>query len=118
MGDGTLARNGIDALRSVDSNSDGIINASDAQFANLRVWRDLNQDGVSQSGELFTLSQLGITAINTNTRSVGQGEHENGNVVQAGLASCKLGGRDASVRPAILAASCSVSGRPRECVLR
>ena len=43
---------------------DGKISSADAQFANLRVWRDLNQDGISQSGELFTLGSLNIASIN------------------------------------------------------
>src|SRR5665647_3061083 len=52
---GQLATDGFDALRDLDSNADGKINSSDSQFANLRLWRDLNQDGISQSNELFTL---------------------------------------------------------------
>ena len=62
--DGGLAADGFDALRDLDSNADGKIDAGDTQFYDLRVWRDLNQDGVSQSGELFTLSQLNIASIN------------------------------------------------------
>lgn len=38
--------------------------AGDARFASLRIWRDLNGDGVSQSNELFTLSSLGLAVIN------------------------------------------------------
>ena len=35
----------------------------DAQYANLRIWRDLNQDGVSQAGELQSQQSLGIDSI-------------------------------------------------------
>ena len=59
------AANGLAALTDIDSNADGIINASDAQFADLRVWRDLNSDGISQGNELFTLNDLGIASLNT-----------------------------------------------------
>ncbi len=45
-------------------NSDGIFNASDVAYADLKLWRDLNQDGVSQSNELLGLSESGIIAIN------------------------------------------------------
>ncbi|WP_367154192.1 calcium-binding protein [Methylomonas sp. HYX-M1] len=61
---GQLAADGFDALRDLDSNADGKIDANDTQFASLRLWRDLNQDGVSQSNELFTLASQNIAAIN------------------------------------------------------
>ena len=66
---GQLATDGFDALADLDSiinggNADGKISNLDAQFANLRIWRDLNQDGISQTGELFTLSTLNIASIN------------------------------------------------------
>jgi len=32
-------------------------------FANVRIWRNLNQDGVSQSNELFSLRGAGIASI-------------------------------------------------------
>ena len=66
---GQLASNGFDALADLDSianggNADGIINSSDTQYANLRLWRDLNQDGISQTGELFSLASQNIIGIN------------------------------------------------------
>jgi hypothetical protein len=62
--DGTLASDGFNALADLDANHDGIVNALDADFANLRVWRDLNQDGVSDAGEVFTLDSFQIAGIN------------------------------------------------------
>ena len=66
---GQLASNGFDALADLDTianggNADGIVNASDTQYAGLRLWRDLNQDGISQTGELFTLASQNIIGIN------------------------------------------------------
>jgi hypothetical protein len=61
---GGTAVNGFIALADLDTNLDGKISSADTQFANLRVWRDLNQDGLSQSGELFTLNALNISSIN------------------------------------------------------
>ena len=55
---------GFAALAQEDTNADGIVNSGDANFANLRVWQDLNQDGVSQDGELKTLAELGIESFN------------------------------------------------------
>ena len=60
---GQYATDGIDALADLDSNGDGVFDASDAHFADVRVWRDLNQDGISQAGELSTLAEHGIVSI-------------------------------------------------------
>ncbi|PKG37405.1 hypothetical protein, partial [Psychromonas sp. Urea-02u-13] len=61
--DGTKAKDGFDALRDLDANNDNVINASDTNFESLQVWRDLNQDGVTDAGELFSLQDLGISEI-------------------------------------------------------
>ncbi|MCA3775555.1 MAG: hypothetical protein IN818_11315, partial [Cutibacterium sp.] len=55
---------GLDSLDWIDANGDGRITATDPVFAVLRVWRDLDSDGVNDTGELSSLSDLGITAIN------------------------------------------------------
>jgi VCBS repeat-containing protein len=60
---GGTAADGFAALAQEDSNGDGLVNADDAHWNDLRVWRDLNSDGVSQDGELFTLEALGIAGI-------------------------------------------------------
>lgn len=62
--DGSLATNGFNALADLDANHDGVVNGQDSDFANLKVWRDLNQDGVSQSNELFSLDTYQIAGIN------------------------------------------------------
>lgn len=54
---------GFDMLATHDVNEDGVIDSQDPIFADLRVWRDLNQDGLSDAGELFTLTELGIASI-------------------------------------------------------
>ena len=60
------ASTGFDALRTVDSNGDRVFNALDSAFGQVRLWQDLNQDGISQSNELFTLAQKGIVSISLN----------------------------------------------------
>lgn len=60
---GGTAADGFAALAQEDTNADGRVDSLDANWNALRVWRDLNQDGVSQSGELFTLDSLGIAAL-------------------------------------------------------
>ncbi|OTK24855.1 calcium-binding protein [Acinetobacter pittii] len=64
--DGSQATNGYAALAEFDSNGDGKVNAEDTNFEQLKVWRDLNQDGVSQTNELFGLTELGIQSLNLN----------------------------------------------------
>jgi hypothetical protein len=60
---GSPTQDGFAVLETFDHNSDGVIDADDAVFASLRVWRDLDQDGVSDAGELQTLTEAGITEI-------------------------------------------------------
>jgi hypothetical protein len=79
LADGSKAKDGFAALRQYDVNSDGVIDAKDAVFANLNVWVDANTDGITDAGELKGLSELGIASFNLNAlHAVGT---ENGNHV-------------------------------------
>ncbi|MDI9335496.1 MAG: hypothetical protein QM520_00465 [Gammaproteobacteria bacterium] len=79
---GQLATDGFDALKDLDANQDGKIDAADSVFASLRIWRDLNQDGTSQAEELTTLSAHHIVSIGVNSRAV-RTNLGNGNVLTA-----------------------------------
>ena len=57
-------RDAMAALETLDSNGDGIIDKNDEAFAALELWVDANGDGISDEGELLTLGELGIVAIN------------------------------------------------------
>ena len=74
---GNNAIDGFAALAEQDTNHDGVVDKNDANWDQLKVWRDLNQDGVSQANELFTLDQLGIASLNVghrnNTQSLANG---------------------------------------------
>jgi Ca2+-binding RTX toxin-like protein len=61
----TLASNGFQALAEWDDNKDGKIDINDSVWSNLKVWQDYDGDGFSGSDELWNLSDLGITSINT-----------------------------------------------------
>jgi Ca2+-binding RTX toxin-like protein len=79
---GKLAADGFDALKDLDANADGKISSTDAVFANLRIWRDLNQDGVSQANELSTLAANNIVSIGVDASAM-RTDLGNGNVQTA-----------------------------------
>lgn len=68
--DGRNAPNGFVGLAQYDArelggNDDGLITEADAIWPQLRVWVDLNADGVSTNDEMRTLRSYGITALET-----------------------------------------------------
>ncbi|WP_128421977.1 hypothetical protein, partial [Xanthomonas theicola] len=74
---------GLRALAALDKNSDGKFDAKDEDFSSVQVWRDLNQDGISQAGELFGLSELGISSISVAPVSTKNVALNNGNTVDS-----------------------------------
>ncbi|WP_267523106.1 calcium-binding protein [Campylobacter sp. MG1] len=68
----SYALNGFEALKLLDSNKDGVIDINDKEFNNLKVWQDLNEDGITQINELKSLKDLNITSINLNYKDTNQ----------------------------------------------
>lgn len=61
-------RNGFNALADYDKvadggNNNGMIEGGDAAFARLQLWQDSNHNGISEPGELHSLTDLGLKAI-------------------------------------------------------
>ncbi len=69
---GSLAKNGFDALKDLDSNNDGVISAEDAEFNNIKILKG--------NGELISLEEAGITSINLSSTTKNTVD-ENGNTL-------------------------------------
>ena len=55
-----MAARGLHALDEIDANRDGVIDALDPAYHQLRYWQDINHDGVVQRGELYDPGALDI----------------------------------------------------------
>lgn len=59
----------LQALAKVfDSNKDGTFDSRDARFAEFRIWKDANSNGVADAGEMMTLQAAGIASISTTVK--------------------------------------------------
>ncbi|WP_194965261.1 calcium-binding protein, partial [Neisseria meningitidis] len=103
LADGSFAKHGYAALAELDSNGDNIINAADAAFQSLRVWQDLNQDGISQANELRTLEELGIQSLDLAYKDVNK-NLGNGNTLAQQGSYTKTDGTTAKMGDLLLAA--------------
>ena len=64
------ARTDLEGLVHFDTNGNGKLDPGDAEWGRFRVWRDLDQDGESDSGELQTLAEAEITSIDLTSDGV------------------------------------------------
>jgi len=53
-----------------DENRDNLFDKNDSLFNQFFVWQDINADGISQPGELHTMSSLGIVSIDLKSNNV------------------------------------------------
>jgi len=77
------ARNGYEELRRFDHNRDGVIDRNDAIFNELLLFRD-NGNGITEPGELLTLQEAGIAAIQLDYREVDEAAAGGNRLTQIG----------------------------------
>ncbi len=73
----------LEGLAFFDTNTNGLLDAGDARFNEFGVWRDLNQDGITDDGELLSLSDIGIESISLNGIQTGDTPGGTDNVIYA-----------------------------------
>jgi hypothetical protein len=63
LASGTAAANGFEALRELDSNRDGFVNAYDSAWNALSLWRDGDRDGLGDASEIANLESSGVVEL-------------------------------------------------------
>lgn len=80
--DATSDISDLEGLRLVfDTNHDNVLDANDARWNEFRIWRDSNQNGVSDAGELLTMSEAGIKLVNLIPNSAGAQAFDDGSAI-------------------------------------
>ena len=69
---GKFAKDGFAALSALDNNGDGVLNEKDTAWSELKAWIDADGDGATDTGELHTLSELGIKSLNVKSTSINE----------------------------------------------
>ncbi|RXT29422.1 hypothetical protein B5P46_06735 [Rhizobium leguminosarum] len=72
----------LDGVRLVfDTNHDNVLNSDDERWNEFRVWRDANQNGLTDQGELLTMTDAGIKLINLMPTRDGSQAFADGSVI-------------------------------------
>jgi hypothetical protein len=70
---------GFAKLASYDSNNDGVVDAQDENYSDLKIWQDSNENHQTDEGELISLDEAGIASLNVDYSN--QYTEDNGNVL-------------------------------------
>jgi Ca2+-binding RTX toxin-like protein len=74
---GDQNRSGFTELATYDANGDRVIDSRDPIFTSLKVWRDANANGLTEAGEMTSLSANGIKSIDLDFTEVHHTSEEN-----------------------------------------
>ena len=109
---GSPERTGYEELGDLNSNADGVIDASDERFADLRLWQDQNSDGVSQSDELRSLTEAGIVSVSLSHSDVDAQQGADGKIARQGTFAWTGGTQGVVAETAGIAADILLSSDP------
>ena len=69
------AADDFEALKNLfDENDDNIFDENDSGWSDFLIWQDLNQNGVSDEGEMMSLEEAGIVSFDLDTKAVNSGD--------------------------------------------
>ena len=71
------ATNGYEALKAYDLNGDNVIDSKDEIYDKLLLWKDSNQNAITDKGELIKLKDSGIVSIDLNYKNTSIDEKGN-----------------------------------------
>ncbi|STA71092.1 Ig family protein [Campylobacter ureolyticus] len=71
------ATNGFEALKAYDLNGDNVIDSKDEIYDKLVLWKDSNQNAITDKGELIKLKDSGIVSIDLNYKNTNTDEKGN-----------------------------------------
>jgi len=77
--------------------NDGVIDSKDAIFSQLKLWQDLNQDGISQDGELRFLGDYNISSIDVTTTTTTNKNVEGNVIISTGTYQTSVTNEDGSI---------------------
>jgi hypothetical protein len=89
--DGKKAANGFLALAKHDANADGVIDAQDSIYVDLKIWIDLDRDGDTDAGEMQSLSDAGVTSISVSYRNMYERDSHGNSTLQRSVATTTAG---------------------------
>lgn len=84
FGDQEGDAHGFAELAKHDSNRDGVIDRNDAAYTRLRLWQDLNGDGVNQRQESRTLEEAGVDSISVDHDYDGREDGSGNRIAETG----------------------------------
>ena len=102
-GDHPDAMTDLQGLIAFDTNNNNQLDAGDERFGEFRVWNDANQDGVSQVGEVRTLTEASIASLGLLRILTGDAAVEGENHISATADFIRLDGTRGTVADAALA---------------
>lgn len=89
--------NGFEKLKQYDDNGDGVIDENDAIYHRLRLWQELEEDGVCEIHETMSLAEAGIKSINLNYDNVREDDGKGNLIGQSGSFTREDGTTDSAV---------------------